>query len=796
MNPPENSAVDDGPAGPSAAPAPTSAAPAPTRATSTAPPAPAGYGSHAVHDTAPAGRWEDAHLSGNGEYGIMVNGGPHRERVVLNHHRYVLPNGTRHLRAPETAHRLEEIRDLVLAGRAPEAQRIWADGAELRWTQSFHPGHALEIATPAHGPVRDYLRSTDFATGEITVGWQDDAGPWRRRSFVSRSDAVVVQEFTGPPAELRLRLTGDLPDCPEDVQHRCTATEAAPGLGLLDARATYPPGQGAYGFEAVTLVHAPGARIDTDGDVLILRGARRVLLLTALDRQEQPGWSTGTIRRRLGRLPADYDTLLSAHTALHTPAYRRATLDLGAGGAAARSADLIERQHKHPERLDPALLELLFHSGRYLLLSASGVLPPRLTGLWIGGWGAAWAGDFTTDANLNLQLAGANLAALPEAVHAHAALVRGQIADWRANARALYGIRGLLAPGRTDGEHGHLFHLDDDWPWPAWLAGADWLLHPLHEYWRTTGDDDFLRAELAGWLIGAAEFFEDFLTRVDDRGQVVFVPSYSPEIAPEGVAGSATVNAVMDVAAGRHALESAVEVCEHLGIEPAAVARWRALLPRLPAYLVNSAGSLTEWAWPGLDGNLDHRHVSHLYPVWPLHEITPDTTPALAEAARRALAGRGDENLSAHGSLHRALAAARLRDAGLARANLLKILGADMLFRSLMTSHNPGLEIYNADAAIALPGLVLELLVDARPGRLDLLPALPEELARGTVRGVACQGRVTVLELDWDLAAGTVRALLRSAVDQVLAVHCRGAGQEITLPAGGEREVRFVLRAP
>ncbi|WP_371478646.1 glycoside hydrolase N-terminal domain-containing protein [Kitasatospora sp. NBC_00315] len=749
------------------------------------------HSAHAIHDTAPADRWEDAFLAGNGESGIMVHGGPHRERTVLNHHRYVLPNGTRGLRAAETADRLEEIRDLILAGRAPEAQRIWAKGEELRWTQSFHPGHALEAATAEHGPVRGYLRATDFDTGEITVRWSDDAGDWLRRSFVSRADAVVVQEFTGPSADLRLRLTGELPDCPEDVLHRCAATELAPGLGLLNARATYPQGQGAYGFEAVTLVHAPGARVDAEGDVLVVRGARKVLLLTALDRHERPGWGTAAIRGALARLPADYERLLGAHTALHTPAYRRASLDLTGAPAPALAADLLERQAKEDGALDPALLERLFHSGRYLLLSASGVLPPRLTGLWIAAWGAAWCGDFTTDANLNLQLAGANLAALPEAVHAHAALLRGQIDDWRANARALYGISGLLAPGRTDGEHGHLFHLDDDWPWPAWLAGADWLLQPLHEYWRTTGDDVFLREELAGWLIGAAEFFEDFLTRTDDRGHVVFVPSYSPEIAPEGVAGSATVNAVMDVAAGRHALESAIEVCEHLGIEPEAVARWRALLLRLPPYLVNEAGRLTEWAWPGLDGNLDHRHVSHLYPVWPLHEITRDATPELAEAAHRALADRGDENLSAHGSLHRALAAARLRDPDLVRANLLKILDADMLHRSLMSSHNPALEIYNADAAITLPGLILELLVDARPGRIDLLPALPAELGRGAVRGVTCQGRITVEELVWDLGPGTVRALLRSAVDQRVEVHCRGEGRSVDLVAGESREVLF-----
>jgi len=170
-----------------------------------------------------------------------------------------------------------------------------------------------------------------------------------------------------------------------------------------------------------------------------------------------------------------------------------------------------------------------------------------------------------------------------------------------------------------------------------------------------------------------------------------------------------------------------------------------------------------------------------IYPVWPLHEITPDGTPELARAAHRALAVRGDENLSAHGSLHRTLVAARLRDADRAAANLRKIICADMFFRSLMSAHNPGLQTYNADAVHTLPGVLIEMLVDSRPGSLHLLPAWPGELPGGTLRGVTCRGRITVEELTWD--ATTLRVRLRSALSQQVAVRSPYGARAVDLPA-------------
>ncbi|MCA2227707.1 glycosyl hydrolase family 95 catalytic domain-containing protein [Nonomuraea aurantiaca] len=704
---------------------------------------------HRIHDTEPGLTWEDAFLSGNGEYGIMVYGEPHAQRVVFDHHRFVLPNGTRDLRPPAIADRLGEIRELILSGRAAEAQRVAADGRGLVWTQAFHPGYELVVEGACAGP---YRRVTDFTTGEIvvTTGFATGevvgtAGGRAHHAFVSRADSVVVQRLTG---ELRLRLTGDLPGKPADVVYQTAAYEKD-GHVFLSARGAYPAGLGAAGFEGLTLVLA--ADVSVSGDEVVTRG--ETLLLTKLDRYEEPGWGTDRLEAALNALAGhSYDELLARHVAIHRPIYERVTLDLGVAGDPP-VGELIA------EPPGPALIERLFHSGRYLLLSSSGVLPPRLTGLWLGAWGAAWSGDFTTDANLNLQLAGVNIGAMPELMAGYAALIRDQIDHWRVNAREIYGVDGILAPSRTDGESGYLFHFDEDWPWTMWLAGADWLLYPLHEHHQVTGE---LVEELPGWLAEAAAFWEEFLA----GSGFVIVPSFSPEVGPEG-SSYASVNATMDIAAARHAL----------GLAGSPLAE------RLPPYRIDERGALTEWAWDAAPHE-DHRHVSHLYPVWPLHEINPDDEPELAKAAHRALELRGDENLSAHGSLHRALAAARLKDAGLAQANLMKILGTDMLFRSLMTSHNPGREIYNADAAHTLHGLVIELLVDSRPGVVELLPAVRELLPKGTIRGVACRGRVVVEELTW--GEGSVRAVLRSPVDQRIILIHRASGhrEEVELVAG------------
>lgn len=239
------------------------------------------------------------------------------------------------------------------------------------------------------------------------------------------------------------------------------------------------------------------------------------------------------------------------------------------------------------------------------------------------------------------------------------------------------------------------------------------------------------------------------------------------------------MNATMDIAAARHALRAAADRA------PARdAARLRALADRLPEYRVNDDGALAEWAWPGLRDRYDHRHLSHLYPVWPLDEINPYDTPALAAAARRALELRGTENDSAHGHLHHGLIAARLGDAGRTGAALARVLTGDHFHDSLMSAHYPARDVYNADAAHALPALLVEALVQSAPGRLVLLPAPPDRCPRGKLTGVRTRFGAR-LDLTW--SPGSYRAVLRPDRDADIDLRSPTGTTRLALRAGEER---------
>ena len=734
-----------------------------------------------IYDTAPATDWTQGFLTGNGEYGAVLFGAPALEKVVFNHHRFVLPNGTRSVTPPVISGRLAGVRNKALAGDYRGANADFGSGWSLRWTQAFHPAYELQISTPNATTIGDYARITDFRTGEVTSTWIDKSGTWTRRMFVSRADKVIVHELVAAPGQTidaTLRVNTALPGVSSAVRFSTLAT-ISDGSGYLNLRATYPSGQGAFGYEGVTRIVPTDGTVTVNGTAVVVSRASKLVLLTKLDRYESStAWDAKPLHAALATLSTDYAELRGRHVTLHSAMYDRSRLDLNVSAADRRlsTSELIARQNANRGVIDLALLERLYDSGRYLFISSSGVLPPRLTGIWAGSWNASWADDFTTDANVNLQVAGGNILDLSDAMQGYFDLILGQLAHWRTNARNLYGARGFLAPSRTDGEYGHMLHFDPGFPGHAWTGGADWLLYPLLEYYQVTGDTAFLREKLGPALMELALFYEDFLTRTDSSGDVVFVPSFSMENSPGNTGVLMAINATGDIQAGKHALRAAIDAANALGVEQGGgqgVQRWTALLGKLPPYVVNRDGALAEWSWPGLTDRYNHRHVHHLYGAWPLHELNPEDEPALMAPSLRALALRGDENISAHGSLHRALAAARLKDGNLVYSNLRKIMGNDMIFRSLMTSHNPNLDIYNADAANALPGVLSEAIVYTRPGIVELLPALPDQLAKGRITGVRGRNRVRVDSLSWDLAARTATVTLTSAVTQPITLISR-----------------------
>ncbi|MFD5130809.1 glycosyl hydrolase family 95 catalytic domain-containing protein [Streptomyces olindensis] len=723
---------------------------------------------HGTWEPRPAARWEDAFLSGNGHHGALVFGDPNSERVIVTHHTLVRPNG-RDPRPPQLADGLPALQDRLLAGDRTAAESF-TDGRPLQWVQPFHPAFQVRLRRPP-ADCPDYRRDVDFTTGVVGAA----CAGWTGRLFVSRADDVIVHHVTGPDLTLDIDLDHRLPGAPTGlgVGHGAVLT---PEGALLSLRARYPDGDRAC--TGVTQVTVTGGTTTLVPPGVRVEGARSVLLLTRVHRH------TGELDvvaegRALRDLPQEYDELLDRHTALHRTAYERVTLDLGADPAerALPGSELLTRPR------GAALLERLFAAGRYHLLSASGLFPPRLTGLWTGDWNTAWSGAFTQDANLNLQTASAAAAALPEVTEAHARLVRRQLPDWRDNARAVFGARGVVAPAHTDGESGHAYHYNREYPLHLWTAGADWLLKPLVDHDETQGTRDPRTAEA---LAEVALFYEDFLTRTDEHGHLVVVPSYSPENRPAN-ASWGTLNAAMDLSAARHALRTAAAY--HPGPD---ADRWHALADRLPPHRINEDGALAEWAWPGLEDSYDHRHLSHLYGVWPLDEITPYDTPELAAAAHRALELRGAENDSAHGHLHHALVAARLRDADRVAHALGQVLDGDFFHASLMSAHYPKRQVYNADAAHTLPAVLIEMLVQSTPDRLVLLPALPAAYPSGALRGVRTRFGAEI-DLTWS-RDGAATAVLRPSRTVRVEFRTSSGAEPLDLVAGEDRALTLRAR--
>ncbi|MEU9208371.1 glycoside hydrolase N-terminal domain-containing protein [Streptomyces sp. NPDC048415] len=723
---------------------------------------------HGTWEPLPAARWEDAFLSGNGTHGATVFGDPNSDRVIVTQHSLIRPNGSQGARPPALADRLGDVQDRLLAGET-SAGEDFTDGRPLLWVQPFHPAFQVRLRRPA-AEWRSYRREVDFTTGVVSA----ECGGWRSEVFVSRADDVVAQYVTESDLTVDVTLDHRLPGAPRDLTVGHSAVLTADGA-LLVLRARYPDSERAY--TGVTLV-VTGGRTRTTLPGVRIAGARSLLLLTRVRRHTGELDAPAEARALRALLPpADHDSdageraythLLARHTALHRPAYLRASLDLRADGTerGLPGSELVCRPKS------TALLERLFAAGRYHLLSAAGTLPPRLTGLWTGDWDTAWSGAFTTDANLNLQTASAAAAGLPEVTEAHAALVHGQLPHWRDNARAVFGARGVVAPAHTDGESGHIYHLSREYPLHVWTAGADWLLKPLVDHDETRGARD---PRLAAALAEVAYFYEDFLTRTDDNGHLVVVPSYSPENRPAN-ASWVTLNAAMDLSAARHALRTAADY--HPGPD---AERWRALADRLPPHRVNADGSLAEWAWPGLEDTYDHRHLSHLYGVWPLDEINPYDTPELASAAHRALELRGAENDSAHGHLHHALVAARLRDAERVAAALDNVLAGDFFHISLMSGHYPNRHVYNADAAHTLPAVLIEMLIQSTPQRLVLLAAVPAAYPSGELRGIRTRFGAEV-DLTWSPEERT--AVIRPTRTLQIDLRTSSGARPLSLRAG------------
>lgn len=723
--------------------------------------------------------WVNGFLSGNGKMGIIVFGNPLDETVVYNDRYFNLAKTADRSFAQVSKNGLQKIKRLCAGGEFEKADKLavssahYSGGAE----GNKHPGYEMKIHIDSSGAITNYRRICDFRTGEVCVKWHDRRGDWERKSFVSRKDNVVVQSLSAPTnGKLSCTLLLDT-NAGMQFPKGMDFTNVA-HAGYLIFRAKYPQGGGA-GYEGVTRVVVRGGKKYLVGNELHIINAQSVLLLTRTKKYYadcEARWNKNLLQRQLQNIPADYNALLNGQRATHGKIFDRVQFNLNANSSdELKTNEALLAEQKHSPDAVKALWERMFYAGRYYFLSScDAVNPPDLLGIWAGDCNAGWGGYYHLDANLNLQIAGGNIGDMPECMQGYFTLNETWQKDFQINASKLLGCRGMVAAGNTPGRTtGLMANINDYYPYQYATGEEGWLLYPFWEHYLITGDRKFLKDQLYPLLKDMGHFYEDFLQLKDSLGHYIFAGSVSPENQPSNLPVSLLNNSVFDISGAKFCLSALIETCGILGLEQGkneGVAKWTKILRLLPPYLINKDGAIKEWAWPGLDDHYNHRHSSHLLPVWPYREITLEKTPGLYKAALVTLKKKDAFNYenAGHGILHSALIAANLKDAGAVYAKLLRLSKEGFYFNSLASSHYVNHDIFCTDVCNTVPAIFMEMLIGSDPGTLELLPALPGHLDSGNITGIKARNRITIKQLSWNMQAREVSCVLVSGISQTI----------------------------
>ncbi|MES2337209.1 MAG: glycoside hydrolase family 95 protein [Pseudomonadota bacterium] len=732
----------------------------------------------------PATDWVEALPVGNGRLGGMVFGGIASERIQLNEDTF-FSGGPYDTNNPESAAALPEVRRLIFAGRYAEAQQL-ADAKLLgipHRQMSYQPIGDLLMLFPGLENAQDYRRSLDLDGAITRTRFRTGSTTHVREVIASAVDQVVAIRLTaGGRGGVTAMIALASPQAAE-VTRSSADTLMMSGIG--------PDAEGIAGrvrfASRVRLMHDGGALTRT-GDTLSIRGAKEVLLLVATatsfrapnDVSGDPEALTAATLARIGDKP--WARILADHQADHRRLFRSCTIGLGTTAAAALPTD--ERIRRSAELDDPALAALYHQYGRYLLIASSrtGTQPANLQGIWNEKTNPSWQSKWTININTEMNYWPATMTGLGECVEPLLRMVKELSVTGRKTARDMYGARGWMVHNNTD-----VFRqtaVVDGAKWALWPTGAAWLLSNLWDHWDYSRDRTFL-AEIYPLMTGACAFYLDTLQVHPRTGELVTNPSLSPENAhPFGA--SICAGPAMDSQLLRDLFDRTTHASELLGRDAGLRTRWRAARARLPKDRIGKAGQLQEWMddWDTDAPEPHHRHVSHLYALYPSEQIDPETTPALAAAARRTLELRGDD--ATGWSLGWKLNLwAKLGDSEHAHKILRMLLEPRRTYPNMFDAHPP----FQIDGNFGGTAGITQMLVQSHAGGVHLLPALPRAWPTGSIAGVRVRGG-GVVDVRWN-GGKLVEAVLRSERGGRFRVHHGAQRMAVSLRAGGTRRLRL-----